>query len=273
MKFGICAVFLAVASAGDALADARFSAGAQAPNSLRGLVYTQIQINDLTESDLRRLVFYAERATHTLQNLVEGAGSRSIVEQDKANTRFRESIARLVDAGQRSGLSVDQIADYFTQTVAQSFGQDFMQQVGQLAQGLDFRTLFRNVSTVPDPRTTVNDDGSNFLNALAQASRDLQQITTEPQTVQIETTTPGGETQGPVPLPNATAADRSIIDRVVVNQGRWEITIETGDSLSAIASAIYGDSHSFAVIYDANTGVITNPNVIEVGTVLVLPKP
>lgn len=264
-------IFLAMLIAGSASADARFSTISTPPPSLYPLVYAQAQIDGLTDSDLRRLVFYADRATRTLQNLVEGASGRSIIEQDKVNKRFRESISRLADAGARSGLSMDQVADFYTQNVFDTFGQDFMQQVGALAGGLDFRTLFRNVATLPDPRTTVNDEGGAFLDALAEASQDLQLDTPFSENTQVVEVVP--TVDGPLALPNANAIERNIVKRVQVNQGRWELTVQAGDSLSTIASALYGDVLSYTTIYSANTAVINNPNVIDVGTVLVLPRP
>ena len=273
MQFRKYVVFLAIMFAGSAFADARFSTDSTAPSGLVGLVYAQVQIENISESDMRRLVFYADRATGALQNLVEDAGARSIIEQDKFNKRFRESISRLVDAGKRSGLSMDQVADFFTQAVFDSFGQGFMQQVGALAGGLDFRTLFRNVATVPDPRTNVNDAGSTFLNTLAQASQGLDLSVPQEEGHQvIITQIAPPPSAGPQPFPNATTAERDIISRVQVVNGRWEFTIQRGDSLSEIASAIYGDTLSYTVIYSANNLVIANPNVIEVGTRLVLPQ-
>ncbi len=263
-------VLLAMVFAGGAYADARFATVSDGPTSAFRLEYAQEGIDNINESDLRRLVFYADRASRTLQDLVEGSSERSIIEQDKMNRRFRESISRLADAGARSGLSMDQVADFFTQSVFDHFGQSFMQQVGAVAGGLDFRTLFRNVSTVPDPRTHVGDSGTDFLNALADASKNLDLSAPSGGTSVISS--PAAPV-GPQPFANANAAERAIVGRIQVNQGRWELTVGAGDSLSLIASAIYGDSLSYTTIYNANVDVLNSPNVIDVGTVLVLPQP
>ncbi len=262
-------VFLAMTVAGGASADARYSTNNAPPNGLIGIQLAQIQMSDISDSDLRRLSFYANRATGALRNIVVGAEARSIIEQDKVNKRFREAVSRLANAGARSGLSIDQVADFFTQEVFDEFGQSFMQQVGAVAGGLDFRTLFRNVATVPDPRTNVGDSGADFLGALAQASRGLDLSTPLGGTVVAVAPAP----TGPQPLPNANALERDIISRIKVVQGRWQLTIQQGDSLSAIASALYGDSLSYTTIYNANTNVLNSPNIIDVGTVLVLPQP
>ncbi|SHJ98918.1 LysM peptidoglycan-binding domain-containing protein [Hymenobacter psychrotolerans] len=50
-------------------------------------------------------------------------------------------------------------------------------------------------------------------------------------------------------------------------------TVVSGDSLSKIAKNHYGDAAKWHQIYDANKGVIgSNPDHIEVGQVLTLPK-
>ncbi len=264
-------VLLAVSIAGSAMADARYSTSNQQQSGLLRLEYAQVQIDNLSQSDLRRLIFYADRATGTLQNMVEGADTRSAYDQDKVNKRFRESLVRLADAGARSGLSMDQVADFYTQIIFDNFGQDFMQKVGALAGGLDFRTLFRNVATVPASRAI--DNGASYINSLADMSQDIQLNIPFSENNQIILPSQEPETDGPVAFPNANAVEVSIVNRVRVNNGRWELTIKAGDSLSTIASAIYGDALSYTAIYSANAEVITNPNVIEVETLLILPRP
>lgn len=50
-------------------------------------------------------------------------------------------------------------------------------------------------------------------------------------------------------------------------------TVVSGDSLSKIAKNHYGDAAKWHQIYDANKGIIgSNPDHIEVGQVLTLPK-
>ena len=270
------AVLMVMTVAGNAEADARYNTTSQRPSRSNGLVIAQIQLEDVGESDMRRLMFYAERASRTLQTLVEGNEGRSTIEQDKINKRFRESLVRLETAGERSGLSMDQVADFYTQLVSEKFGAAFMQHVSQVSGGLDFRTLFRNVATMPNPQTTTSDSGADFLNALAEASQNLDlSISSAPPSAENVATavTVQIPSVGPQPLPNATAAERDIVSRIRVVQGRWELTIQQGDSLSAIAAAIYGDSLSYTTIYDANTNVLNSPNVIDVGTVVVLPQP
>jgi len=266
-------VILAMCVAGSAMADARFSTGSNPLSPPYPLVYAQAQISDLSQSDMRRLVFYADRASRTLKDLVDGSAGRSITEQEKVNKHFRDSITRMADAGARTGLSSDQIADFYTQTVEDTFGQAFMTQLNTFAGGLDFRTLFRNVSTIPQTAASVSEE--ELMNALANASENLQLVTPyseNTQTAQVVESVPAAA-DGPEAFPNANAIEVNIVKRVQVVDGRWELTIRPGDSLSSIASAIYGDALSYTTIQSANSGVISNPNVIEVGTLLVLPKP
>lgn len=48
-------------------------------------------------------------------------------------------------------------------------------------------------------------------------------------------------------------------------------TVKSGDSLSKIALAVYGDAAKWSVIYEANKAVIANPSQIYVGQVLTVP--
>ena len=49
-------------------------------------------------------------------------------------------------------------------------------------------------------------------------------------------------------------------------------TVQSGDSLSAIAQQVYGDPNQWTSVYDANRDAIgANPNLIQPGTELVIP--
>jgi nucleoid-associated protein YgaU len=45
-----------------------------------------------------------------------------------------------------------------------------------------------------------------------------------------------------------------------------------GDSLSKIAKKIYGDGNKWKKIFDANTDVLKNPDLIRPGQVLKIPE-
>ncbi|MBU2973523.1 MULTISPECIES: LysM peptidoglycan-binding domain-containing protein [unclassified Zobellia] len=49
-------------------------------------------------------------------------------------------------------------------------------------------------------------------------------------------------------------------------------TVKSGESLSKIAKQYYGDPMKYKQIFAANTGVLTNPDVIHPDQVLVIPN-
>ena len=65
----------------------------------------------------------------------------------------------------------------------------------------------------------------------------------------------------PSPAPKKTA-----------ESGQQTYVVKAGDSLSKIAQEIYGDLNRWREIYEANKNKIPNPNVIEVGQELIIPK-
>ena len=50
-------------------------------------------------------------------------------------------------------------------------------------------------------------------------------------------------------------------------------TVEKGESLSKIAKHYYGDMMKYKQIFNANTHILSDPDSIEVGQVLVIPNP
>ncbi len=62
----------------------------------------------------------------------------------------------------------------------------------------------------------------------------------------------------PAPAPAAAATDT--------------YTVKSGDSLSKIAKNFYGDAQKWHKIHEANLDQIKNPDLIEVGWVLKIPK-
>ncbi len=281
MRVGYLLTVVASLMAGNALADARFSASTPSPTPAPIWQFAQVSIDTLPASDLRRLDFYTQRAIDALDKVVESASERDILEQSNVNMQFRMSISRLVDAGERSGLTVDQTAEYYVQAVTEVFGLGFMQKVAEVAGGLDIYTLFRNVSIIHDPRASPMDDGMSFLNALAiageglslSAKQDEEETAEEAEVMDQAEEVVVAAPALPVALPNANALERAVIERVVLNGDRWEITVIQGDSLAMYASALYGNSLAYDIIFRANTNVMSNPNSLRVGLTLQLPKP
>lgn len=73
----------------------------------------------------------------------------------------------------------------------------------------------------------------------------------------------GGENPSDIKA-NITVADESIYARH---------TVKSGESLSKIAKHYYGDAMKYKKIFEANTGILKDPDVIHPDQVLVIPNP
>ncbi|MGC1513982.1 MAG: LysM peptidoglycan-binding domain-containing protein [Maribacter sp.] len=73
----------------------------------------------------------------------------------------------------------------------------------------------------------------------------------------------GGESPSDIKA-NITVADESVYHRHVV---------KSGESLSKISKHYYGDAMKYKAIFEANTGILKNPDVIHPDQVLVIPNP
>ncbi|NVO30184.1 LysM peptidoglycan-binding domain-containing protein [Hymenobacter lapidiphilus] len=84
-----------------------------------------------------------------------------------------------------------------------------------------------------------------------------------------------GETKPVAPntTPAGGATDFFGTDKTADTTAGETYTVVSGDSLSKIAKNHYGDASKWHQIYDANKSTIgSNPDHIEVGQVLTLPK-
>ncbi len=72
----------------------------------------------------------------------------------------------------------------------------------------------------------------------------------------------GGESPSDVKA-NISVADDSVYHRH---------TVKSGESLSKIAKHYYGDAMKYNKIFDANTNILKNPDVIHPDQVLVIPN-
>ncbi|UII76325.1 LysM peptidoglycan-binding domain-containing protein [Flagellimonas sp. HMM57] len=72
----------------------------------------------------------------------------------------------------------------------------------------------------------------------------------------------GGENPSDVQA-NISVADDSVYHRH---------TVKSGESLSKIAKHYYGDAMKYNKIFDANTNILSNPDVIHPDQVLVIPN-
>ncbi|MGB1247235.1 MAG: peptidoglycan-binding protein LysM [Chitinophagales bacterium] len=67
-------------------------------------------------------------------------------------------------------------------------------------------------------------------------------------------------------------------DRIVVEEACCDVplekqfyTVKSGDSLSKISKAVYGDANKYNVIFEANKPMLSDPNLIYPGQNLVIP--
>ena len=72
----------------------------------------------------------------------------------------------------------------------------------------------------------------------------------------------GGESPSDIKA-NISVADDSVYHRH---------TVKSGESLSLIAKHYYGDAMKYHKIFDANTNILSNPDVIHPDQVLVIPN-
>jgi nucleoid-associated protein YgaU len=89
--------------------------------------------------------------------------------------------------------------------------------------------------------------------------------------------------QPPTPTPPPTAATLPTIPRPALDTPGPQPSVSAapsvvhvvaaGDSLGSIAVRYYGDSSRWQRIYEANRGVIPDPNALAIGTRLNIPPP
>lgn len=72
----------------------------------------------------------------------------------------------------------------------------------------------------------------------------------------------GGENPSDIKA-NITVGDSSVFHRH---------TVKSGESLSKIAKHYYGDPMKYTAIFEANTNILSNPDVIHPDQVLVIPN-
>lgn len=114
---------------------------------------------------------------------------------------------------------------------------------------LDTRLLLLSVLSQVDGSQVKSED-SNYLSAL-----DDEGSSTVIRTSLVS------------PDPSDKIEDR----RIKTVDGKKTIQIEVGDTLSKISFSVYGDALAYTRIYKANRKILKNPNILTVGTILLLP--
>ncbi len=72
----------------------------------------------------------------------------------------------------------------------------------------------------------------------------------------------GGSSTAPSPAPSPAPA----------KSAARTYTVAKGDTLSKIAKSLYGNANKWRKIYEANTDILKNPDVIRPGQVLKIPE-
>ncbi len=85
----------------------------------------------------------------------------------------------------------------------------------------------------------------------------------------------GEQTPAPAPAPRPAAASPTpdFLNKPAPAVATDKYTVKSGDSLSKIAKAHYGDAMKWKALYEANKGLIgENPDMIQPGQELTMPK-
>jgi len=214
----------------------------------------------ISPSALRRLTFYSDKAMLALFDLVNEdlvAGEGGTISAKTTNT-FRSAIERLIGAGEKAELDVDETAVFFGQEVAVRFSGP----IPQLLQGsggeIDPRSLFRGIAGGKATAGAQQEFDSAYLLALQSESNSMLVTSDEP---------------------NVAAPVNEVVDsvehkysaRVVVIDGKRTVTVEQGDSLAAYATAFYDDTLLYRTIFSANRDILRDPNLLVLGQVVTIP--
>ena len=125
----------------------------------------------------------------------------------------------------------------------------------------DGRRLFDNNMTVSCEDYNIVEDGKNGLDVRVDVNfKQWRDYGTKTVTVQEDSST--GQTQ-------TVAVEKERDDSTAPTAKTY--TVKAGDTLWAIAVKYYGGGDQYTKIYNANTDIISNPNVILPGWVLTIP--
>lgn len=273
-SIGIAAAILLampVASAGQSTISAQDAMSVVTVNAESGQVTNFV----LSESDNRRLAHYSGQTLTAIFALNDPANDQGV-----AIDSLRQKAKRLIDAGQRSGISTEQTANYFSAYVAEYEGGQIPNFLQGASGQLDARQLFRSVEFF------YRDAAPKTVDIAALEAQDLEAIKAvavsnaaqgaEPVNLQLSVTTPVAavveQPRGPEISADADETTRAVLERVRLSGENWVIEIRSGDSLAQFAYALFQDRLRFREIYDLNQGILESPNHLKVGQVLVLPR-
>lgn len=238
------------------------------PQQLRDKGMRSVQSEALpaiTPSKLRRLTFYSDKTILALFDLANediAAGQNGATISSDTTDALRTAIQRLIDAGAKADLTVDQVAIFFGQEVAVRFSGPLPIILQDAEGNLAAKPLFRGVAE-SSMKTAAVSDTTEYLSLLTAES---QSMTAPSETEESEAVV---ETVAKEERPPEV---QSILDRAVVENGQRTIKVQTGDTLASYANAFYKDTLLYRAIYSANANTLENPNLLVVGQVLVIPE-
>jgi len=73
------------------------------------------------------------------------------------------------------------------------------------------------------------------------------------------------------PTGDGTGVEVRVVQRATETEQYRFYTVSRGDSLGSIAVKFYGDVSHFQLIFEANRGILSSPNLIETGQRLAIP--
>jgi len=219
------------------------------------------ELPTISPSSLRRLTFYSDKAMLALFDLVNEdlvAGEGGTISA-KTTDAFRSAIERLIGAGGKADLNVDQTAIFFGQEVAVRFSGPIPQLLQGSSGEIDPRNLFRGIADGKSSAEARQAADSAYLQALQGEIQNLQGTSDEPAVVAAVVESVDDN------------IDPEFAARVVLVDGNRTITVEQGDSLAAYATAFYGDTLLYRSIYSSNRDILSDPNLLELGQVVTIP--
>ena len=254
---------LAAAFAGQVQANPMPIGFAPAPLVDRGMLVVQdTTLPTLAPSSLRRMTFYSDKTIIALFDLANedlAAGQDGGKISSETTDALRAAIVRLIDAGSKADLDVDQVALFFAQEVAVRFSGPLPLILQDANGNLDAKALFQGVAN-SDIKTNAPAGDADYLSALNAEVESLTSTADEVVTEEV------AEVEPRDPLMQA------IINRANVTNGGRTIVVEQGDTLASYAQAFYGDTLLYRTIFNANTAKLSNPNTLVIGQVLTIPE-
>ena len=121
---------------------------------------------------------------------------------------------------------------------------------GEAASQSECDQICKTIESMPN----VNSVQNNIVIA-APAPEPVPEVAAEPEVTAEETK---AEAEAATPVENAEGGERTY-------------TVESGDTLWAIAQKMYGSGGKYMKIFEANTSILDNPDKIRPGQKLVIP--